>query len=367
MEENEVTQDETQEQEQEQQLPKDASPDDLTLEELTQVDDDDFEKYTSNQMSAKDIREKYNFEEHKEDDEKEEESDEPDVEQSDEQETKPVSDENNQYKEYWDKVSAPFKANGTMYQPQSPDDVVSLMQKGVNYTQKMQQIAPYRRAFETLNKNNIDANELNFLIELHNGDKAAIKALLNRNKIDPMDFNNDIDDNASTYHPFDHSATDMDIAVSDLMQDLSTNKDKINAILNKWDAPSRNFFLQNPEQLRNLNAEIELGRFDEIQSQIDRIKMFGNPTGRCDLDLYHELAVQYENRQQNLTDMRQYSQQQQQQQVQQQSEASSKRAAAPSGRTNVKAKGTTLSPNDILSMSEDDFNKIDLNKLLAKG
>lgn len=352
MEENEVTQDETQEQEQEQQLPKDASPDDLTLEELDQIDDDDFEKYHSRELSSKQIREKYNFT-------APETEAEPEDTKKDEQDV--VSTPSNNYEEYWKKISSPFKANGKMYQPNTPEDVVALMQKGVNYTQKMQQIAPYKKTVETLNKNNIDANELNFLIDLHNGNKDAIKSLLKRNKIDAMDLGT-FDDNVQ-YTPNNNLASDRDVEVADVLNDIAENKQTIYDILyNKWDNQSRQTMIEHPELLRLLNEELQLGRFDAIQQQVEAAKMFGRDYGMNDLELYSAFARQYLQ-----TQHQQFQQQQQQQQVQQQSEASSKRAAAPSGRTNVKAKGTTLSPNDILSMSEDDFNKIDLNKLLAKG
>lgn len=351
-EQEQVIQDDSQDQEQ---LPPDASDDDLTLEELDKVDDDDFQRYHNGEVTGTQLREKYGLQVEEEAEEEEE------TEENAEEDTQEETSEKVNYEDLWKEVSAPFKANGKMYQPQSPSDVVSLMQKGVNYTQKMQQIAPYRKVVESLRSNNIDENELNFLIDLHKGNQDAIKSLLKRNKVDAMSM--DYDQEApDTYRPHNNMASDEAVELSEIVSEIEPNREKIyDIVFNKWDKASQNEIIKHPELLKLLNEELELGRYETIQQQLDNDRMFGRNSGMTDLQAYSQLAAAYERYQQ------QQFQQKQQQQVQQQSEASSKRAAAPSGRTNVKAKGTTLSPNDILSMSEDDFNKIDLNKLLAKG
>lgn len=344
-------------------VPADAKEDDLTVDEIVQVDDDDFEKYHSGEITAAAIREKYNFKEKIEDDiQSEEQNDTQENNEADDtseqQEAQPS--EETQYGEYWKKVSAPFKANGTMYQPRSPEDIINLMQKGANYTQKMQKIAPYKKAFETLSKNNIDDQELNFLIDLKNGNKDAIKALLKRNKIDSMELS-DFDDSPNHYIPNNHIVSEQEIEIQDILSDISNNREKIEDVLyNKWDEQSRQTMIQNPKLIRLLNEELELGRFDEIQHQVESIKMFGNNNGMSDLDLYSALARQYTQHQQ--AEFQKASQNISNVNKQQ----ASKKAAAPSGRTTNTGKGKSFTPQDILSMPEEEFMKLDLDKMLAK-
>lgn len=353
-EQEQVIQDDSQDQEQ---LPVDASDDDLTLEELDKVNDDDFEKYHKSEISAKEIRDKYNL---KQEDTISEDNDTQDQQSDDDEEDEQSNTED--YEKIWKEISSPFKANGKMYQPQSSKDVIALMQKGVNYTQKMQQIAPFRKVAQTLRDNNIDENELNFLIDLHKGDKKAISSLLKKTNYDYNDYNPDSEEQ---YTPHNNMASDASVEMSEIIDDIAPNKEKIaDIIYNKWDKASQKAFTQKPELLRLLNEEINLGRFETIQNQVEQYKMFGRAGDLPDIQLYANLAAAYEAAEKEFLQQKQQNSYQQQMK---QSDASSKRAAAPSGRTNVKAKGSTLSPNDILSMSEDDFNKIDLNKLLAKG
>ena len=353
-----------------QQLPADASPDDLTLEEIVQTSDDDFEDYQKGKITAAAIREKYNFNKSTED------TQEPSSENDDttdttadttentapEQDTT-VSDTSNEEVSSWRKVSAPFKANGKMYQPRNADDVINLMQKGINYTQKMQQIAPARKAFETLNKNQIDDNELNFLIDLHKGDKGAIKELLKRNNYSANSFEDSFgESDTTTYTPGNNLATEQDLNISSVMADIQDNKAQItDIVLNKWDQASRDLINKDPNLLRLLNAEIELGRFDTIQQQVEQLKMFDRSYGP-DIITYANLAKAYQDQQ------AQQAQQQAVQQAQQQqiaaNNAASKKAAAPTRGQSRTAK-RKMTTEDIWNMSDEDFEKLKYTDIQA--
>lgn len=352
MEEEQVIQDDKQEQ-----LPPDASDDDLTLEELEKVNDDDFEKYHSSEMSAKEIRDKYNLKQEDTVPEQKEDDDEKNQTQDDDNKDDDEASKQD-YEAIWKEISSPFKANGKMYQPQSAKDVISLMQKGVNYTQKMQQIAPFRRVAETLKNNNIDEYTLNFLIDLKNGNKDAIASLLKKNNYDSMDYDSE---NADKYTPNNHMASDQAVSVGEIMEDIEPNKEKISDIVfNKWDKQSQKVLAENPQLLRLLNQEIELGRFDAIQNQVEQYKMFGRNGNLSDIQLYSNLAAAYEEAE------REYRQEQAQNVMHQQERKASKKAAAPSGRTTNTGKGKSFTPQDILSMPEEEFMKLDLDKMLAK-
>ena len=69
------------------------------------------------------------------------------------------------YKEGYEKLMAPFKANGKMITPRSPEEAISLMQMGANYTRKMQELQPYRKVMLMLQNNGLmDEEKLSFLI-----------------------------------------------------------------------------------------------------------------------------------------------------------------------------------------------------------
>ena len=350
------------------QLPADASDDDLTLEELNQVNDDDFESYHKGELTGTQIREKYNFSNNDTSDDTSE-SEEPDEEPSEKTENQKEAEENaveeepaTNYEEMWKEISSPFKANGKMYQPRTPEDVVSLMQKGVNYTQKMQQIAPYRKVVETLKSNNIDTNELNFLIDLHNGNKDAIQSLLKRNNVDAMSMDYD-SSTPDTYRPNNNMISDEAANIAEIIDDVSGNKDQIyDIIYNKWDTASQKAFAEHPEYLRLLNEELELGRFDAIQHEVEQAKMFNRTNGMSDLELYSNLARAYEEAQHQYS-QQQYQQQMLQQQLQQQAQYSKKAAAPTRGQSRTAKR--RMSTEDIWNMSDEDFEKLKYTDIQA--
>ncbi|WP_414479921.1 hypothetical protein, partial [Pseudomonas aeruginosa] len=82
-------------------------------------------------------------------------------------------------------------------------ELISLAQKGINYTQKMQKLNPQLKIVESLRKANLlDENILNTLIDINNGDKDAISAHLKKLNINVY---NDIDvEKENTYQPKNH-------------------------------------------------------------------------------------------------------------------------------------------------------------------
>lgn len=262
------------------------------------------------------------------------------------------------YKAAYETIFKPFKANGKEITPRNVDDVINLMQMGANYTKKMQVIAPMKKIIESLNKAEIDEKNLNFLIDVYKGDKEAIKKLLKKHSVDPIEL--DLDE--TNYVPKNNIVSDEDVEFSNVLDDIRDSLPKIQDIINsKWDKNSKDKLLSDPKLLRALHEEIQYGRFDKIQAQVEMEKMFGRYRGVSDLDAYIDIvtkAVQKESQQH-----------QPESKVETKSEPKvthkipDKTKAAP-----TKTKSTTkssLTAKDILSMSEEDFNKLNIDDLYS--
>lgn len=270
--------------------------------------------------------------------------------------TEQVSTESDvNYEDLYKQIMKPFKANGKDITPRNVEDVISLMQMGANYTKKMQLMTPMRKAVETLNKNDIKEDDLNFLIDVRNGDKEAIKQLLQKHKIDPMDLDLENID----YKGKNHIATDEEVSFAEILDDIKPNLTKIRDIMDTvWDSESKKKLLENPKMIRGLHEEIEMGRFEEIQAQVELEKTFGRYKGVSDLDAYIDIASK-------LTKQAIEQQQQEQYKTTAKKEAAkvNKAKAAPTRNkpTNNKA---TLTKADIFSMSDEEFNKLSINDIL---
>ena len=254
------------------------------------------------------------------------------------------------YKSIYEQVFKPFKANGKEITPKSVEDIISLMQMGANYTKKMQLMAPMKKVVQSLDNAKIDEQELNFLIDVSKGDKEAIKQLLIKHKIDPLEIDLDGD---NTYSPRNNIASDEDVEFNDTLMDIHDSLPKIQEILNKtWDDNSKKAILKDPRLMRALHEEVQMGRFDEVQKRLEAEKTFGRYKGVSDVDAYIDLVSKMEQER-----MKTKTQPETPTKTESTKKIPDKSKAAPTkGKTSKSS--SSLTAKDLLSMSDDEFNKL---------
>ena len=254
------------------------------------------------------------------------------------------------YKSIYEQVFKPFKANGKEITPKSVEDIISLMQMGANYTKKMQLMAPMKKVVQSLDNAKIDEQELNFLIDVSKGDKEAIKQLLIKHKIDPLEIDLDGD---NTYSPRNNIASDEDVEFNDTLMDIHDSLPRIQEILNNtWDDNSKKAILKDPRLMRALHEEVQMGRFDEVQKRLEAEKTFGRYKGVSDVDAYIDLVSKMEQER-----MKTKTQPETPTKTESTKKIPDKSKAAPTkGKTSKSS--SSLTAKDLLSMSDDEFNKL---------
>ena len=344
--------------------------DNITSDDLANMSDSQFEEYlqsgkvpnvNNSDISDKEVEETVSEEKDTETEIKVEDTNNVDNNDNEEQENNSSSTDSDStvdYKTAYETIFKPFKANGKEITPRNVDDVINLMQMGANYTKKMQVIAPMKKVIESLNKAEIDEENLNFLIDVYKGDKEAIKKLLKKHSVDPIE----LDLEETNYVPKNNIVSDEDVEFSNVIDEIRDSLPKIQDIVNsKWDKNSKDKLLSDPKLLRALHEEIQYGRFDKIQAQVEMEKMFGRYRGVSDLDAYIDIVTKVV--------QKESQQQQPEPKVEPKPEPKVTRSipdktkAAP-----TKTKSTTkssLTAKDILSMSEEDFNKLNIDDLYS--
>lgn len=254
------------------------------------------------------------------------------------------------YKSIYEQVFKPFKANGKEITPKSVEDIISLMQMGANYTKKMQLMAPMKKVVQSLDNAKIDEQELNFLIDVSKGDKEAIKQLLIKHKIDPLEIDLDGD---NTYSPKNNIASDEDVEFNDTLMDIHDSLPRIQEILNNtWDDNSKKAILKDPRLMRALHEEVQMGRFDGVQKRLEAEKTFGRYKGVSDVDAYIDLVSKMEQER-----MKTKTQPETPTKTESTKKIPDKSKAAPTkGKTSKSS--SSLTAKDLLSMSDDEFNKL---------
>ena len=197
------------------------------------------------------------------------------------------------YKKEYERVMAPFRANGKELSIDSVDEAIQLMQMGANYSQKMTALKPNLKLLKMLENNSLLTEaKLSYLIDLDKKNPDAIKQLIQDSGLDPLDV--DTSDNTD-YKPNTYTVNDKEIeldAVLEEIQDTSTYSKTIDLVSNKWDAASRKIVVDNPQIIRLINEHVASGVYAQIDSMITKERMLGRLNGLSDIEAYRQIGDQ---------------------------------------------------------------------------
>jgi len=200
------------------------------------------------------------------------------------------SDDTVDYQAEYEKVLAPFTANGKQIKVDNVEDAIQLMQKGANYNKKMSGLKPVMALVKMLEKNNLaDEGKLGFLIDVSKNDPTAIAKLLKDNEINPLEM--DIDD-AGEYKAKDHSVDPREIDLDEVLEDLKSTPTFSKTIdtVDNWDPVSKQAVANDPQLLRHINDQVSNGVYDVINTAVESERMFGRLQGMSDIEAYQTVG-----------------------------------------------------------------------------
>lgn len=218
-------------------------------------------------------------------DEAEDGSEEPDEVEADKpDEVEEVADEEPKIAKY--KV----KANGTELELTN-DELLQLAPKALNYTQKMQEIAPWRKSISALKDNGMTHDDVNLMIDIMKGDKDAIAEIVKRHKIDTLE----LDVEESKYRPRDYGKDENELALEDVVNSIKKDPEfKVTQYVvdDAWDVRSRGELAKNPSMIEGLHVDIKNGTFDKVNPIALKLKALDGAR-KTDLDYYLEAGSQH--------------------------------------------------------------------------
>lgn len=186
-----------------------------------------------------------------------------------------------------------FKANGKEYEF-TEDEIKAQFPKifgqAMDYTKKMQAIKPWRKTIDAIEQAKLGHDDINLMIDVLKGDKGAIAEVLRRTKVDSLEI-----DAESEYQPKDYGRDDKALAVKDVIDDISADKeyDVTHRILSKdWDDASFKSLTSDPTLIKLLHIDVKSGMYDVVQPIAEKLKVYDNAR-MSDLDYYKEAAKVY--------------------------------------------------------------------------
>jgi hypothetical protein len=195
------------------------------------------------------------------------------------------------YKAEYERLLAPFRANGKDIRVASVDDAITLMKMGANYNKKMAGLKPSLRILKMLEKNELlDEQKLSFLIDLDKKDPKAVAKLVADSGVDPLD----IDTSQKTdYTPNTYTVGDSEVeldAVLDDIRDTQSFQDTMDIIGNKWDEASKREVVADPNIIRIINDHVAAGVYGQIMGIVENQRMLGKLTNISDLEAYRHVG-----------------------------------------------------------------------------
>lgn len=191
------------------------------------------------------------------------------------------------YKAEYERLTQPFKANGKEIKVSSVEDAVELMQMGANYSKKMAALKPHLKLIKMLDKHGLmDESKLSYLIDLNGKNPEAIAKLVKDSGLDPMEMD---ENKADDYKPSSYKVDDREIELDNVLEsikDSSTYQRTISVVSNDWDKTSKEVIANTPQILSVLNAHMESGIYDIIQSELENERTFGRLQGLSDIEAY---------------------------------------------------------------------------------
>lgn len=282
------------------------------------------------------------------------------------------------YEDAYKKMTSPFKASGREFQVRNVDEAISLMQKGVDYTRKLQGLKPRLMEMRALESQNMLGSNLNYAIDIFNGKPEAIAKLIkdknidinslvqNSNEVD--DFGNPIPAKQVNYVPTDYSISPSEYEFKEVVDELKSTDsfDKVANAIESMDPDSRQKFISDPKKLLAIKAHIESGLYKDTMDELNHARIVDSPyiRGLSDFEAYEKIGQYIYNTkyaQNKPVNTQQPSQQQQQQQymARQQQQVQQRKQGVSPIRANHNSK--PIINFDPLTCSDEDFAKIDPN------
>jgi len=178
----------------------------------------------------------------------------------------------------------------------TPEEIMSQFPKvfaqSMNYTKKMQALAPYRKSISALEEEGMSAEDLNLMIDAFKGNKDAIAEVLKRTDVDVLDLETEED---SEYVPKSYGRDEAEIAIGEVVDRISRDPEFAvteKVLGNEWDDRSRQAFVERPELIEVLHEEVKKGAFAKVSPMAAKLKVYDGGR-KSDLEYYLEAEKQY--------------------------------------------------------------------------
>ena len=188
-----------------------------------------------------------------------------------------------------------YKANGKEFEFSDEeifDQFGKVFGQAMNYTQKMQAIAPYRSIIETVKEQGFTQEDMNLMVDVLKGDKQALAAVMKRTGIDALDVDTEASD---SYKPKNYGRNDTELAIQDIVEEIGKDPEypvTYHIVEKQWDSKSREAFVKHPDLIKELHIDVRNGVFDKVSPIAMKMKVLDGGR-KSDIEYYIDAGKSY--------------------------------------------------------------------------
>ena len=182
-----------------------------------------------------------------------------------------------------------FKANGQEFsftEKEIMEQFETVFGQAMNYTQKMQKIAPYRKMISDFEEKGLSQDQLNISIDALKVDKGALAQIVKAHNIEAFDLTDD--DAGKDYQPTQHGKDEAALDIKEVSDTIKGDKEypiTVDVIGNQWDNTSRDAFASNPQLILGLHNDVKSGKYDQVAPVAMKMKVLDGNT-KSDIEYY---------------------------------------------------------------------------------
>ena len=240
----------------------------------------------------------------------------------------------------------PLKMDGKEIPVKSLDELYALASAGGKFTQKMQAISKYKKAYMIMDKQGLSDEDISLLAEAKSGNKDAIATLIKQAGIDPLELD---DGPSENYRPGAFVPSDVAVQIEEVQREISADPEYAvtsNIVNNVLDEKSQDMLVQNPNLIRGIHEDIKSGAFQHVMAEAEKLKLMDGAR-RADFE-YYLIAARSDNEEsQGQIDMTPEQQQVNIQTKQKPAVSKSKRRAAGSSNAKVPPKSGPINWDEL--------------------
>ncbi len=177
--------------------------------------------------------------------------------------------------------------NGTKVKA-TMNELMTGFKQGMNYTQKMQELAPMRKSLNIMSENALSEADLNLLVEAKAGNKQALAKLIGDAGVDSLDLE---PEEAKDYMPSNYGSEPASFEMESVMREIESdtvNSPKVIDYLETMAPGMKSEIADNPSYLKALYQDVSTGMYENVLPEMQKLAALNGVAPS--IDLYRQAA-----------------------------------------------------------------------------